>query len=80
MSMGMSWDATAGSSGGVMGGLRRKTGTDLDLIAIAMLDGPRCAWRAPTPWSRWATAPWYTAATGAPKESMLPLGVFDEEW
>ncbi|MDF6022321.1 TerD family protein [Streptomyces sp. JH34] len=36
LSIGVSWDPTAGSSGGVMGMLRRKTGTDLDLIAIAM--------------------------------------------
>ncbi|MFF7599596.1 TerD family protein [Streptomyces mirabilis] len=36
LSIGVSWDPTAGSSGGVMGVLRRKTGTDLDLIAIAM--------------------------------------------
>ncbi|MFD8220953.1 TerD family protein [Streptomyces sp. NPDC059697] len=36
LSIGVSWDPTAGSSGGVMGALRRKTGTDLDLIAIAM--------------------------------------------
>ncbi|QDN87706.1 TerD family protein [Streptomyces sp. RLB3-6] len=36
LSIGVSWDPTAGSSGGVMGVLRRKTGTDLDLIAIAL--------------------------------------------
>jgi stress response protein SCP2 len=36
LSIGVSWDPTSGSSGGVMGVLRRKTGTDLDLIAIAM--------------------------------------------
>jgi stress response protein SCP2 len=36
LSIGVSWDPTAGASGGVMGMLRRKTGTDLDLIAIAM--------------------------------------------
>ncbi|MFJ6566802.1 TerD family protein [Streptomyces sp. NPDC091292] len=36
LSIGVSWDPTAGSSGGLMGKLRRKTGTDLDLIAIAM--------------------------------------------
>jgi len=36
LSIGVSWDPTAGSSGGVVGKLRRKTGTDLDLIAIAM--------------------------------------------
>ena len=39
MSIGVSWDPTAGSSGGVMGVLRRKKGTDLDLIAIAMHNG-----------------------------------------
>ncbi|MGX4692925.1 TerD family protein [Streptomyces sp. JNUCC 63] len=36
MSIGVSWDPTAGTSGGVMGKLRRKAGTDLDLIAVAM--------------------------------------------
>ncbi|WP_129843703.1 TerD family protein [Streptomyces sp. RFCAC02] len=36
LSIGVSWDPTAGSSGGVIGKLRRKMGTDLDLIAIAM--------------------------------------------
>ncbi|MFJ6082623.1 TerD family protein [Streptomyces sp. NPDC092369] len=36
LSIGVSWDPTAGSSGGMMGMLRRKSGTDLDLIAIAM--------------------------------------------
>ncbi|MFJ4842849.1 TerD family protein [Streptomyces sp. NPDC088746] len=36
LSIGVSWDPTAGTSGGVMGMLRRKTGTDLDLIAIAV--------------------------------------------
>ncbi|WP_069174202.1 TerD family protein [Streptomyces griseus] len=39
MSIGVSWDPTAGSSGGVMGKFRRKKGTDLDLIAIAMHNG-----------------------------------------
>ncbi|MGW8729501.1 TerD family protein [Streptomyces sp. NPDC055808] len=39
LSLGVSWDPTAGSSGGVVGLLRRKTGTDLDLIAIAMQGG-----------------------------------------
>ncbi|WP_340559677.1 TerD family protein [Streptomyces sp. GSL17-111] len=39
LSLGVSWDFTAGSSGGVLGKLRRKTGTDLDLIAIAMHGG-----------------------------------------
>ncbi|WP_052852842.1 TerD family protein [Streptomyces avicenniae] len=36
MSIGVSWDPTAGSSGGVLGKVRRKMGTDLDLIAIAL--------------------------------------------
>ncbi|MFF2851526.1 TerD family protein [Streptomyces sp. NPDC058001] len=36
LSIGVSWDPTAGSSGGVIGKLRRKSGTDLDLIAVAM--------------------------------------------
>ncbi|MEV1019180.1 TerD family protein [Streptomyces sp. NPDC050264] len=36
LSIGVSWDPTSGSSGGVLGTLRRKQGTDLDLIAIAM--------------------------------------------
>ncbi|WP_225839342.1 TerD family protein [Streptomyces sp. NK08204] len=36
LSIGVSWDPTGGASGGVMGMLRRKAGTDLDLIAIAM--------------------------------------------
>ncbi|MFD9906476.1 TerD family protein [Streptomyces sp. NPDC059063] len=36
LSIGVSWDPTAGSSGGLIGKLRQKTGTDLDLIAVAM--------------------------------------------
>ncbi|NGO69326.1 TerD family protein [Streptomyces boncukensis] len=36
LSIGVSWDPTAGTSGGVIGKIRRKKGTDLDLIAIAM--------------------------------------------
>lgn len=36
LSIGVSWDPTVGSSGGLLGKLRQKTGTDLDLIAIAM--------------------------------------------
>ncbi|MFD9502754.1 TerD family protein [Streptomyces sp. NPDC060035] len=36
LSIGVSWDPTVGSSGGVLGKLRQKAGTDLDLIAIAM--------------------------------------------
>ncbi|WP_327352401.1 TerD family protein [Streptomyces sp. NBC_01304] len=38
LSIGVSWDPTVGSSGGLMGKLRQKAGTDLDLIAIAMQD------------------------------------------
>lgn len=37
--IGASWDPTAGASGGVLGKLRQKKGTDLDLIAIAMHAG-----------------------------------------
>jgi stress response protein SCP2 len=36
LSIGVSWDPTAGSSAGMLGKLRRKSGTDLDLIAIAL--------------------------------------------
>ncbi|MBA2947929.1 TerD family protein [Streptomyces himalayensis] len=36
LSIGVSWDPTAGSSGGLIGKLRRNVGTDLDLIAIAV--------------------------------------------
>lgn len=36
LSIGVSWDPTVGSSGGIMGKLRQKAGTDLDLIAIAV--------------------------------------------
>jgi stress response protein SCP2 len=36
LSIGVSWDPTSGSSGGLVGKLRRTTGTDLDLVAIAM--------------------------------------------
>ncbi|MFI8793339.1 TerD family protein [Streptomyces sp. NPDC055105] len=39
LSIGVSWDPTAGSSGGLMGKLRRNVGTDLDLIAIALQGG-----------------------------------------
>ena len=39
LSIGVSGDPTVGSSGGLMGKLRQKAGTDLDLIAIAM-QGP----------------------------------------
>ncbi|MER5443345.1 TerD family protein [Streptomyces sp. NPDC002790] len=39
LSIGVSWDPTAGASGGVLGALRRKQGTDLDLIAVAMQGG-----------------------------------------
>ncbi|MEV0783667.1 TerD family protein [Streptomyces sp. NPDC050423] len=36
LSIGASWDPTVGSSGGLIGKIRAKKGTDLDLIAIAM--------------------------------------------
>ncbi|WP_405014938.1 TerD family protein [Kitasatospora sp. NBC_01539] len=36
LAVGVSWDPTAGSSGGLMGKFRQKVGADLDLIAIAM--------------------------------------------
>jgi stress response protein SCP2 len=36
LSIGVSWDPTVGSSGGLMGKIRQKAGTDLDLIAVAM--------------------------------------------
>lgn len=36
LQIGVSWDTTAGSSGGVWGKIKKKAGTDLDLIAIAM--------------------------------------------
>ncbi|GAA2120284.1 TerD family protein [Streptomyces synnematoformans] len=36
LSIGVSWDPTVGSSGGLLGKLKQTKGTDLDLIAIAM--------------------------------------------
>ncbi|WP_069163421.1 TerD family protein [Nocardia altamirensis] len=36
LSVGVSWDPSAGTSGGALGLLRRKRGVDLDLIAILM--------------------------------------------
>jgi stress response protein SCP2 len=39
MGVGVSWDPTSGSKGGVEGFLRRKRGTDLDLIAILLVGG-----------------------------------------
>lgn len=36
LQIGVSWDTTAGSSGGLLGKIKKKAGTDLDLIAIAM--------------------------------------------
>lgn len=36
LQIGASWDTTAGASGGVWGKIKKKAGTDLDLIAIAM--------------------------------------------
>jgi stress response protein SCP2 len=34
-SVGVSWDTTAGSSGGLWGKIKKSVGTDLDLIAVA---------------------------------------------
>lgn len=36
LQIGVSWDTTAGASGGLWGKVKKKAGTDLDLIAIAM--------------------------------------------
>lgn len=36
MSIGVSWDATAGGTGGLLGRLKRAAGCDLDLIAVLM--------------------------------------------
>ncbi|QLY27842.1 TerD family protein [Nocardia huaxiensis] len=36
MSVGVSWDPSAGTSGGLLGIARRKKGVDLDLVAILM--------------------------------------------
>lgn len=36
LEIGVSWDTTAGGSGGLLGRLRRKVGTDLDLVAVLM--------------------------------------------
>jgi stress response protein SCP2 len=36
LQIGVSWDTTAGASGGLLGKIKKKAGTDLDLIAIAM--------------------------------------------
>ena len=36
MGVGVSWDPTSGSSGGVLGWAKRQKGTDLDLIAVLM--------------------------------------------
>lgn len=37
MAVGVSWDPTSGAKGGAEGWLRRKRGTDLDLIAVLMV-------------------------------------------
>lgn len=37
MAVGVSWDPTAGSSGGLTGKLKRAKGTDLDLIAVLLV-------------------------------------------
>ena len=39
MSVGVSWDPSAGSSGGILGMARRKRGVDLDLIAVLFQGG-----------------------------------------
>ncbi|MFI6225536.1 TerD family protein [Nocardia salmonicida] len=39
MSVGVSWDPSAGSSGGILGIARRKRGVDLDLIAVLFQGG-----------------------------------------
>lgn len=36
MGVGVSWDASSGASGGVLGKLKRAKGVDLDLIAVVM--------------------------------------------
>ncbi|ROO86663.1 tellurium resistance protein TerZ [Actinocorallia herbida] len=36
MSVGVSWDPSAGASGGILGRARRKKGVDLDLIAVLL--------------------------------------------
>lgn len=38
MAVGVSWDPSQGSSGGVLGWAKRKKGVDLDLIAVLMQD------------------------------------------
>lgn len=42
LSVGVSWDPSAGASGGALGWARRKRGVDLDLIAILMQGPSRC--------------------------------------
>jgi tellurium resistance protein TerZ len=39
MAVGVSWDPTSGAKGGAEGWLRRKRGTDLDLIAVLLAKG-----------------------------------------
>lgn len=39
LAIGVSWDTSAGNSGGWLGKIKKKVGTDLDLIAVAMRDG-----------------------------------------
>lgn len=38
MGVGVSWDPSAGSSGGLLGRLKRERGVDLDLIAVLFVD------------------------------------------
>ncbi|MEU4651754.1 TerD family protein [Nocardia fluminea] len=39
LSVGVNWDPSAGSSGGILGMARRKRGVDLDLVAVLMQGG-----------------------------------------
>jgi stress response protein SCP2 len=39
LNVGAAWDASSGNSGRIMGKLRKAKGTDLDLIAVAMVGG-----------------------------------------
>lgn len=39
MAVGVSWDPSAGSSGGLLGWVKRERGVDLDLIAVLFVDG-----------------------------------------
>lgn len=39
LAIGASWDTTAGMSGGLLGKIKRKVGTDLDALAILLSEG-----------------------------------------